>query len=126
MNKCLNCGAEIIQKNGSRERKFCDNQNKCKQAYHNKIKREPKYVQFKTYKDLLEKYDELVTKSSAGLKEIAPPVIKRTSEAKVIHNKITGKHKLWKEGDPSEGSAAFFLKYSAMSYDEIITKGITN
>ena len=31
----------------------------------------------------------------------------------------TIKHKLWKEGDPKEGSMAFFSKYGAASYDEI-------
>lgn len=32
---------------------------------------------------------------------------------------IKDKHKLWKEGDPKEGSGSFFLKYNAMTYDEI-------
>lgn len=60
MNKCLNCGAEIIQKNGGKQRLFCDNQNKCKQAYHNKTKKEPKYVQYQTFKELKDRFDALV------------------------------------------------------------------
>lgn len=29
-------------------------------------------------------------------------------------------HKLWQQGDPSEKSNAFYLKYGAFTYDEIL------
>lgn len=57
MSNCLNCGKDVIQKEGKRERKYCDDN--CKMAFHNKHKREPKYVLFKTFKDLSDKYEEL-------------------------------------------------------------------
>ncbi len=53
MNNCLNCGKEIVQKNGGKERKFCDNNNACKQAYHNAHKKPQKYVLKETYDKLL-------------------------------------------------------------------------
>jgi len=52
MNNCLNCGKEIKQKEGARERKFCENQNACKQAYHNKHKKQPKYVKLSSFQAL--------------------------------------------------------------------------
>ncbi|HUM52920.1 MAG TPA: hypothetical protein PK431_13945 [Chitinophagales bacterium] len=58
MSNCLNCGKEIAQKNGGKERKFCDNNNACKQAYHNKNKKPPKYVLKETYDKLLAKIAE--------------------------------------------------------------------
>jgi hypothetical protein len=62
MNKCLNCGAEIIQKNGGKERKFCDNLNKCKQAYFNKNKKPKKYVQVEKFEALKKELDDLKQK----------------------------------------------------------------
>ncbi len=58
MNNCLNCGKEIVQKNGGKERKFCDNNNACKQAYHNAHKKPQKYVLKETYDKLLAKIAE--------------------------------------------------------------------
>ena len=60
MNKCLNCSAEIIQKNGGKERKFCDNNNACKQAYYNKkngsgYKPKRKHLTVEEYEALLSK-----------------------------------------------------------------------
>ena len=57
MNKCLNCSAEIVQKNGGKERKFCDNNNACKQAYFNKQKKEPKYVKLSSFQELKNELD---------------------------------------------------------------------
>lgn len=63
MNTCLNCGAEIIQKNGGKERKFCDNLNKCKQAYFNRNKKPPKFVLLKTFQELKERFDEIAAEN---------------------------------------------------------------
>jgi len=63
MNNCLNCGAEIKQKEGARKRKFCDNQNKCKQAYHNKkngsgYKPKRKHLSVEEYEKLIAQIKE--------------------------------------------------------------------
>lgn len=44
MSKCLACGADLPPRTeGKRERKFCDNKNKCKQLYHSKNQKEKKF-----------------------------------------------------------------------------------
>ncbi|HEY5391437.1 MAG TPA: hypothetical protein VIJ57_04940 [Hanamia sp.] len=40
MNKCLNCGKEVKQTPGKKERKYCDD--KCKQKHWQKMKAEKK------------------------------------------------------------------------------------
>lgn len=42
MSKCLNCGKDVIQTDGKRERKYCDNKGACKQQYW--LKQNPKKV----------------------------------------------------------------------------------
>lgn len=119
MNKCLNCGAEIVQKEGARERKFCENQNKCKQAYHNKHKKPQKFVR----KDKYDKVVEELVKIKEMIKDKQPPSVDayKTSDSSVEARKYVApkKHKLWKEGDPPEKTNAFFLRYGVFSYDEI-------
>jgi len=44
---------------------------------------------------------------------------KYTPTLKVIDVDFAGKHPLWKEGDPKEGSMAFFNKYGVESYNEL-------
>lgn len=70
MNKCLNCGKEIKQKEGARERKFCENQNACKQAYHNKNKKQPKYVTLKSFQELKAELDKAKEDNSELLAKI--------------------------------------------------------
>lgn len=62
MTNCLNCNAEIEQKEGKREKKFCDGN--CRATYWAKRngKKEPKYVLFSTFKDLQEKYQNVISK----------------------------------------------------------------
>lgn len=58
-NNCLNCGKEVPQTEGKRERKYCDNNGACKSEYQRKhTKAEPKYVQYKTFQALKDKFTE--------------------------------------------------------------------
>ena len=88
MNKFLKCGKELKHTEGKRERKFCDNKNKCKQEYHNKRKaKEPKYVQIETHKtvvnDLESKIQKLLEKeliAIAGKSDaVGKPILYGTS-----------------------------------------------
>ena len=55
---CLNCNKEVKQIEGKRQRKYCDDA--CKQIHWKKTnKKEPKYVQYKTFKELLDKFNSL-------------------------------------------------------------------
>jgi len=63
MNNCLNCGKEIVQKDFGKPRKFCDNNNSCKQAYHNKNKKEKRFVRFDSFQALKEKFDMVVAEN---------------------------------------------------------------
>jgi endogenous inhibitor of DNA gyrase (YacG/DUF329 family) len=59
--KCINCGKEVPQKEGRRQRKFCDNNGKCRVAYFHKTHpKEKKYV--------LKERDEAVVKERDELK----------------------------------------------------------
>ncbi len=60
MSNCLNCGAEVVQVEGRRERKFCDNNNKCKGEYNRKQNKAPKYVQFKSFQELQAKFEAAI------------------------------------------------------------------
>lgn len=55
---CLNCNKEVKQTEGKRQRKYCDDA--CKQIHWKKTnKKEPKYVQYKTFKELLDKFNSI-------------------------------------------------------------------
>ena len=48
---------------------------------------------------------------------------KRTDKKKKSSAASTeGKHKLWKDGDPKEGSMAFYLKYDCYNYSALENK----
>lgn len=63
MKQCLNCKKEIVQVEGKREKHFCDDN--CRASYwqKNKKKKEPKYVQFKTFQELQDKFNELAKRN---------------------------------------------------------------
>jgi hypothetical protein len=58
MDKCLNCDKELVHVEGRRKKKYCDED--CKGQFFRKVKREPKYVQFKTYKELSDKFEAVL------------------------------------------------------------------
>lgn len=66
MNNCLNCGKELVQIEGKRSKKFCDNT--CRSNYWQKTnrKKEPKYVRYETFKELKDKFDILVANKTQG------------------------------------------------------------
>ena len=64
MSNCLNCGKEVPQKEGKRQRKYCDDS--CKMAFHNKKKpKESKYVLKSTYEALKKDYETLIARNVA-------------------------------------------------------------
>lgn len=103
-----------------RSKKFCSD--KCRIYWNRENKKTP----------------EVNVKQSMGKMEMLVPnndritlngkKIARNSDKKFVTVKFTEtkedreqskKHPLYKEGDPSEGSMSFFLKYGVSSYDEI-------
>lgn len=58
MSNCLNCTKELEPKEGKREKKFCNDN--CRASYYSKNtkKKEPKYVQFKSFQSLKEQLDK--------------------------------------------------------------------
>src|SRR5665213_4064201 len=65
MNECLNCGKEVRQTPGKRERKYCDDV--CKQKHWQKQKAEKN----DTVKISRKEYEQLLNNSYSGL-----PVVK--------------------------------------------------
>lgn len=122
---CLSCGKEIIQKNWGKQRKFCDNNNACKQSYYNRNKKEPKYVRKETFDALEKNLKEVLSKGYD--KELLDKVnkdllVKGNAAMPQTVDTDLPKHSLWKEGDPKENSAAFVIKYGCSSYEELENK----
>ena len=124
MSKCLECDAEISQTPGRRPRKFCDNKGKCRLAHWNKNKpKKQKYV-------LKSTYDKIALENAAIQMELAKfKVTQKTGLSGVkidleeLEKKdLPQKHPLYKEGDPKEGSMAFYLKYDCYTYKELKIK----
>lgn len=92
MSKCLACGKELPPKTeGKRERKFCDNKNKCKQLYHSKNQKEKK---FKTIP--IEQWEELQKKlAENNIPENKEKILKQRNTpnkaGKEAHNPLTEK-----------------------------------
>lgn len=63
---CLNCGAEIKQIEGSREKKYCNDI--CRASFHQKKNKgkEPQYVRYSTFKELKDKMDILMANKAQG------------------------------------------------------------
>ena len=86
VKKCLNCGKEVEQKVGRRERLYCNQS--CKGLYFRKSKpKEKRYVQVDTYKRLVEENIELkrklfevkVTDATKPTNEVKPPEVPKTN-----------------------------------------------
>lgn len=93
--------------------------------FHNKSKKkEPKYVQFKTFKELQERFDKLTeaAKNTPLGKQITDD-IKKNPIPFTANNIELPKHKLWQEGDPVEGSNAFYLRKGVRTYAELENEG---
>ena len=85
VKKCLNCGKEVSQVKGKRDRLYCD-QN-CKSVYFRKTKpKEKKYVQKETFERILNENVELKRKlSEVKVTDLTKPTI----EVKPIEVKKT-------------------------------------
>ena len=137
MTKCLNCGAEISQTPGRRPRKFCDNKGKCRLAHWNKNKpKVQKYVLKSTFDNAVAKYENIISKidPKAGDMQEANKVLhdavleyaNGAMEGELVPKRFVDlakglsnpKHPLYKEGDPKEGSMAFYMKYDCYTYEE--------
>lgn len=58
---CLNCGKELVQPIGRRQKHYCDRY--CSVTYwQSNNKKNAKYVQVKTFQDLQDKFNELQKK----------------------------------------------------------------
>lgn len=77
--------------------------------------------------EVSEKPDPLNVKkapASSNKATVAPKKKKTTKVPPTTQTAVSGaeKHELWKQGDPKEGSGAFFMKYGCSTYDEIKNK----
>lgn len=64
MNKCLNCEKEIVNIEGRRAKKYCDNKGKCKGEYFRKQKKPSQYVNKATFDELESRYNQLINAAS--------------------------------------------------------------
>lgn len=94
--KCLNCGADLVQIPKKRKKEFCDST--CRSNNWQKEKRKKDSPQL------------------PGEKEEKPKINLPPLPVENI------KHPLWQEGDPKEGSLAFFNKYLVENYDQLAFK----
>lgn len=145
MSNCKNCDKPIEVKEGRRPREFCDNNQKCRNEFYRKNKKDKKFVtvpieQYNTMKTKLseielmdiDKAKELLGKyGSDTMKQAEQKMAELGSKVKDL-NKATGEVKppeqpktnytvntKAKEGDPKEGTMAFFNKFGCMYYSEI-------
>lgn len=85
---CLNCGAELKQMEGSREKKYCNDI--CRASYHQKKNKgvEPKYVRYSTFKELKDKFDALVAGKEIKVADVnkQSPKVKNLIEEKPTTN----------------------------------------
>lgn len=138
---CINCGKEISVTTGKKEKKYCDAN--CRQKYWQKTKKnklDTVVIPKEEYEELikLKLFSAKIIKNKEGKPE-AEFILSSDSDISdgkntekveiksklknivedVINSNKHLKHKLFKEGDPKEGSAGFFMKYGVSNYDEI-------
>lgn len=105
MDTCLNCGKDLKQIPQKRKKQFCNST--CRSNYWQKEKRRSNPV--------TKIQDQ--TKPTNVVKHPEQPKTNYSINTEI--DKEEKKHKLWKEGDPTEGSNAFYLRYGSRTYDEI-------
>ncbi len=69
MDTCFNCGKPLEHTEGKKQKKYCDED--CRGQFFRKVNHAPKYVQYKTFLELKEKFD--------GLKEQTADTAKRVT-----------------------------------------------
>lgn len=107
---CTECNKEIPQTVGKRAKIFCNST--CRSNHWQKEKRKQNSAGVKEEKP--------VPSTDQGIKQ------KSTEKNILLDTKsipvIEEKHRLWKEGDPKENSAAFMMKYDCVNYSELEKK----
>jgi len=120
---CLNCDKEICQTDGKREKLYCSD--KCRADFNQKKKVKTKRILLSDWIKLeagelppewvekyFKKYPDRLPKTTA----LTPGDQLHRSSSAITSEK---KHPLWKEGDPKEGSMAFYNKYGYDTYKEL-------
>lgn len=141
LTKCLNCENKFEQPYGKREKRFCSD--KCRVDFNQKRKAKTKTIPMEMWRSDIIKFVEAVDGqwnlmdgrkgNFVWAKDSTPVETKHTylpakediivpKENGVVEVHKTEKHRLWKDGDPKEGSMAFFLKYDCYTYDELQNK----
>lgn len=118
--ECLNCGSEILREPHKKEKVFCNSS--CRSNYWQKTKKLEK--EGLSVDEILKRIKKTAKKRKVKITDLSKPTnVKKPKEQEKTNYSInTGKHPLWKEGDPSEGSMSFYLKYEAYSYKELENK----
>jgi len=160
MSNCKNCGNTIQSHSGRRPREFCDNNQKCRNEWFRKNKKDKDPSIVKLPDDFINCEKIGIIKADGTIEELKDfgqlpepfklaaraiyecraseidPKAGDTQEAhKSLHDAVLNNlpkkekeapvapennaHKLWREGDPKENSAAFFMKYGAENYTEL-------
>ncbi len=120
MKTCLHCQKEVEKEKGKREKLYCNST--CRSAHFQKSKGQKKYIQIKSHEKIVAR---LQKELELALAERSNPLINAArgrDENGTNKDEIrppVGKHPLWKEGDPKEGSGGFYMKYGFSTYDEI-------
>lgn len=87
MNNCLNCGKEIVQTQGKRERKFCSPDCKTRHWYKTHPKKKSKYAKFEKLLDINREDNYVMidwSKSSPELKQAIQSAVEKMKEGKNI------------------------------------------
>ena len=139
MSNCKNCSSPIEVKQGRRPREFCDNNQKCRNEYFRKNKKDKKFVTvpIEVWNELQVERRAYYVPSENSAKEQKDKVLgsvggygkfailkdatKPTGEVKPPEQPTTNYtvNTKAKEGDPKEGTMAFFNKFGCMYYSEI-------
>src|SRR4051812_36996194 len=103
---CLNCGNELTTVAHKREKVFCNST--CRSNYWQKVKR-LEGAGFST--------DEIIKKMTVVKKKDKKIENKSKVKPSANNQSLSGKHELWKEGDPAEYSSIFYFKYDCNTYE---------
>lgn len=98
MNVCLECGVQVLQTEGKRKKEYCGNTCRVKFYLKKKNKGKPK------------------GKRGRPLKTTSKPPLPPSDDKP---KDKPSKPKNIPANEPKEGSGAFYLKYGAMTYEEL-------
>jgi len=118
MKNCLQCQKELTHVEGRKQKSFCNVncRNKYFYAQRSKLIKEAQIKVAENNKPENKAKIEAERNTAHNLGE------KHKHALPVPPEDCTEKHPLWKEGDPKEGSMAFYLKYECYTYLELENK----